>query len=42
MFNFDDVKMMYDWGCFTEDEVKQFVPTCITEEEANQIIAKAE
>lgn len=42
MFNFDDVKMMFDWGCFTEDEVKQFVPICITEEEANQIIGKAE
>lgn len=40
MFNFDDVKMMYDWGCFTDEQVLQFVPLCITSEEANQIIGK--
>ncbi|EGP5712581.1 XkdX family protein, partial [Enterococcus faecium] len=21
MFSFSDVKMMYDWGCFTDDQV---------------------
>ncbi|MDT2675058.1 XkdX family protein [Enterococcus dongliensis] len=40
MFSYDDVKMMYDWGCFTEEDVKQFVPLCITDEEADQIIGK--
>ncbi|MEQ7275222.1 XkdX family protein [Enterococcus thailandicus] len=40
MFSFDDVKMMYDWGCFTDEQVQEFVPSCITEEEAEQIISK--
>ncbi|HBC4840381.1 TPA: XkdX family protein, partial [Enterococcus faecium] len=22
MFSFSDVKMMYDWGCFTDDQVR--------------------
>ncbi|HFX3778023.1 TPA: XkdX family protein, partial [Enterococcus faecium] len=26
MFSFSDVKMMYDWGCFTEEQVREFVP----------------
>lgn len=42
MFNFDDVKMMFDWGCFTEDQVREFVPICITDEEANKIVGKTE
>ncbi|HBI2020764.1 TPA: XkdX family protein, partial [Enterococcus faecalis] len=21
MFTFDDIKMMYDWGCFTDEQV---------------------
>ena len=37
---FDDVKLMYDWGLYTDDEVKLFVPTCITEEEFNEIVGK--
>lgn len=40
MYDFDDIKMMYDWGCFTDKQVQEFVPTCITEEEAEQIIGK--
>ena len=40
MFSFDDVKMMFDWGCFTEDQVREFVPLCITDEEANKIVTK--
>ncbi|OQO45063.1 Phage uncharacterized protein XkdX [Enterococcus hirae] len=32
--------MMYDWNCFTADQVRQFVPLCITEEEADKIINK--
>ncbi|MFS1170398.1 XkdX family protein, partial [Enterococcus lactis] len=28
MFSFSDVKMMFDWGCFTDDQVLQFVPLC--------------
>lgn len=40
MFSFYDVKMMYDWGCFTENQVREFVPLCITEEEATEIIGK--
>lgn len=42
MFNFDDIKMMYDWGCFTDDQVREFVQICITDEEANKIVGKAE
>lgn len=38
MFSFEDVKMMYDWGCFTDDQVRQFVPLCITNEEAEKIV----
>ncbi|EOR11779.1 hypothetical protein EDAG_05639, partial [Enterococcus faecium D344SRF] len=26
MFSFSDVKMMFDWGCFTEEQVREFVP----------------
>ncbi|HAQ4411128.1 XkdX family protein, partial [Enterococcus sp. FR165] len=22
MFSFSDIKMMYDWGCFTDDQVR--------------------
>ncbi|MBD9809292.1 XkdX family protein, partial [Enterococcus faecalis] len=25
MFTFDDIKMMYDWGCFTDEQVAEFV-----------------
>ncbi|HBH6441349.1 TPA: XkdX family protein, partial [Enterococcus faecium] len=25
MFSFSDVKMMYDWGCFTNEQVMVFV-----------------
>ena len=42
MFSFSDVKMMYDWGCFTDDQVRLFVPLCITDEEADKIISKEE
>lgn len=42
MFSFSDVKMMYDWGSFTDDQVPQFVPLCITDEEAEKIINNEE
>ena len=42
MFSFSDVKMMYDCGCFTEEQVREFVPLCITDEEADEIIDKDE
>ncbi len=42
MFSFSDVKMMYDWGCFTADQVPQFVSLCITDEEAEKIINNEE
>ncbi|WP_086311688.1 XkdX family protein [Enterococcus sp. 3G1_DIV0629] len=29
---------MFDWGCFTEDQVREFVPGCITDEEVDEII----
>lgn len=41
MFSFDDVKMMFDWGCFTNDQVKEFVPTCITETQYQEITGEA-
>ncbi|BDC76498.1 XkdX family protein [Enterococcus faecalis] len=40
LFTFDDIKMMYDWGCFTDEQVMEFVPDCITEEEAKKIVGK--
>ncbi len=40
MYSYEDIKMMYDWNCFTADQVRQFVPLCITEEEADKIINK--
>lgn len=39
MFSFDDVKLMFDWGCFTEQQVKEFVPCCISQSEYEKIIA---
>ncbi|EPH98196.1 XkdX family protein [Enterococcus faecalis 13-SD-W-01] len=42
MFSYDQIKQMYDWDCFTDEQVKKFVPLCITEEEAEQIINKEE
>lgn len=41
MFNFDDIKMMYDWGCFTDDQVREFVTLCITEEEYQLITGES-
>lgn len=38
MYSYEDIKMMYDWNCFTADQVRQFVPLCITDEEADKII----
>ncbi|HFJ6601886.1 TPA: XkdX family protein, partial [Enterococcus faecium] len=32
MYSYDDIKMMFDWNCFTDDQVRQFVPLCITDE----------
>lgn len=40
MFIFDDVKLMYDWGFYIDDEVKLFVFICIIEEEFNEIVGK--
>lgn len=37
MFNYTDVKMMYDWGCFTVKQVREFVPICITETQFEKI-----
>lgn len=37
MFSFDDIKMMYEWNCFTNEQVKEFVPLCITESQYKKI-----
>ncbi|WP_422698889.1 XkdX family protein [Enterococcus durans] len=42
MYSYDDVKQMYDWNCFTDDQVREFVPLCITDEEADKIISEEE
>lgn len=42
MYSYDDIKMMFDWNCFTDDQVRQFVPLCITDEEADKITSKEE
>lgn len=41
-FRFIKNQEMYDWGCFTEEQVREFVPLCITDEEADKIISKEE
>lgn len=40
MFTFEDIKIVYGWGCFTDEQVMEFVPSCITEDEAKEIIGK--
>lgn len=40
LFTFDDIKMMYDWGYFTDEQVHEFVPTCITIEQFHEITEK--
>lgn len=40
MYSYDDIKMMYDWGLFTPEQVAEFVPLCITEKEAKEIVGK--
>lgn len=42
MYSYDDVKMMFNWGCFTEEQDREFVPLCITNEEADEIINSQE
>lgn len=42
MYSYEDIKLMYDWGCFTNEQVMVFVPLCITDEEADKIISKEE
>ena len=41
MFNYTDVKMMFDWGCFTTKQVREFVPDCITEAQFERITGEA-
>ncbi|HFX3768814.1 TPA: XkdX family protein [Enterococcus faecium] len=36
------VSRFVNWGCFTDDQVRIFVPLCITDEEADRIISKEE
>ncbi|MGT9527620.1 XkdX family protein [Enterococcus faecalis] len=40
MYSYDDIKLMYDWGFFTPEQVSEFVPSCITEEEMKEIVGK--
>lgn len=40
MYTKEDIKQVYDWGCFTDEQVKEFVPICITEEEYQEITGK--
>ncbi len=40
MYSYEDIKLMYGWGCFTNEQVMVFVPLCITDEEADKIINK--
>ncbi|MGK0607231.1 XkdX family protein [Enterococcus gilvus] len=41
MFNYTDVKMMYDWGCFTIKQVREFVTDSITEAQFEKITGEA-
>lgn len=41
MYTKDDIKMMYDWNCFTNEQVKEFVPICITAAEYEEICGEA-
>lgn len=40
MFSYDQIKKMYDWGNFTDEQVREFISYGITEEEAEKIINK--
>ncbi|EPI5725458.1 XkdX family protein [Enterococcus faecalis] len=40
MYSYDDIKLMYDWGFFTPEQVMEFVPLCITEDEMKEIVGK--
>ena len=40
MYSYDDIKLMFDWGCFTPEQVMEFVPLCITEDEFTKITGK--
>lgn len=40
LYDFSDIKTMYDWGYFTDQEVFEFVPICISAEQFNEIIGK--
>lgn len=40
MFSYDQIKQMYEWGNFTDEQVRMFISYGITEEEAEQIINK--
>ena len=40
MYSYDDIKLMYDWGGFTPEQVMEFVPLCITEDEMKEIVGK--
>lgn len=37
MFSYTDVKMMFDWGCFTPEQVRKFVGDSITEAQFEKI-----
>ncbi|EGO6537035.1 XkdX family protein [Enterococcus faecalis] len=40
MYSYDDIKLMFDWGLFTPEQVAEFVPSCITEEEFTKMTGK--
>ena len=40
MYSYDDIKLMFDWGCFTPEQVMEFVPLCITEGEFTKMTGK--
>ncbi|EOC4723442.1 XkdX family protein [Enterococcus faecalis] len=40
MYSYDDIKLMFDWGCFTPEQVMEFVPLFITEDEFTKMTGK--
>ncbi|KKJ66783.1 hypothetical protein T639_11640 [Enterococcus faecium MRSN 11639] len=42
MYSYEDIKLMYDWGCFTNEQVMVFVPYALqTKKQIKSLIKKS-
>lgn len=40
MYTYDDIAFMYNGGYFTNEDLEIFVPSCISEDEKEKMIAE--